>query len=86
MTQEQFARYTYRHSEVMIYHCKHPFGDIEMMLIGIDFDCGTFHLAPLDLDYYEDRDYWVSFQYVDKKRAKPKFKVISCDGVQTKKK
>lgn len=54
MTQEQFAKYTYRHSEVMIFHQKHPEADIEMMLLGVDFDNGVFKLVPVDIDYYEE--------------------------------
>lgn len=76
MTQEQFAKYSYRHSEVMILHQNHPEQDVEMMLIGVDFEGELFHLVPFDLDWYEDKDYWVHYKFVDKKRAKPKMKVI----------
>ena len=75
MTQEQFARYSYRHSEIMILHSRHPEIDIEMMLIGVDFDGGLFHLVPFDLDYYEDKDYWYHYKFVDKKTVKPKMNV-----------
>lgn len=50
MTQNQFATYHYRHSEVMIWHTKHPDHDIECMLVGIDFEGEMFRLVPLDLD------------------------------------
>lgn len=76
MTQDQFAKYTYRHSEIIIYHQKHPEVDIECMLIGIDFDNGMFHIYPVDQDYYEDKSYWMPFQSCDKKRVKPKMKVV----------
>ena len=54
MTQEQFSKYSYRHSELMIYHQKHPGVDIEMMLLGVDFDNGVFKLTPVNTGYYED--------------------------------
>lgn len=67
MTIEQFSRYKYRHSDIMIYHQKHPDEDIEMMLLGVDFDNGVFKLAPIDTGYYEDEPIWVSYDKVDKK-------------------
>lgn len=67
MTHEQFSRYKYQHSEIMIFHQKHPEADIEMMLLGIDFDNGVFKLSPVDIDYYEDNAIWVSYEKVDKK-------------------
>lgn len=54
MTQEQFVKYAYRHSEVIIFHEKHPEVDVECMLLGVDFDNGLFKLAPFDTDIYED--------------------------------
>lgn len=60
MTQNQFATYHYRHSEVMIWHTKHPDHDIECMLVGVDFEGEMFRLVPLDLDWYEDKEYWVN--------------------------
>ena len=80
MTQNQFATYHYRHSEVMIWHTKHPDHDIECMLIGVDFEGEMFRLVPLDLDWYEDKAYWVHFKYVDKKRGKPKMEIIYGGG------
>ena len=35
MTQNQFVNYHYRHSEVMLWHTKHPDCDVECMLIGM---------------------------------------------------
>ena len=46
MTQEQFARYKFQHSEIIIYHQKHPTIYVEMMLCAVDFDCEVFKLAP----------------------------------------
>ena len=80
MTQNQFATYHYRHSEVMIWHTKHPDHDIECMLEGVDFEGEMFRLVPLDLDWYEDKEYWVHFKYVDKKRGKPKMEIIYGGG------
>ncbi|MBP3212385.1 MAG: hypothetical protein J6M41_07440 [Prevotella sp.] len=57
MTQNQFANYHYRHSEVMLWHTKHPDCDVECMLIGVDFDGEMFHLVPIDQEWYEDKDY-----------------------------
>ena len=79
MTQNQFAHYSYRHSEVMIFHQSHPQKDIEMMLIGVDFDHEMFQLVPVDRDWYEDEALWVPFKFVDKPRRKPKMKVIYCE-------
>lgn len=67
MTEEQFAKYSYRHSEVLIYHCTRPKVDIECMLIGIDFDNHMFHLWTIDQELYEDKTYWVPCEKVDKK-------------------
>lgn len=80
MTQNQFTTYHYRHSEVMIWHTKHPDHDIECMLVGVDFEGEMFRLVPLDLDWYEDKEYWVNFKYVDKKRGKPKIGIIYGGG------
>lgn len=31
--------------------------DVECMLLGVDFNCGTFKLAPFDTDAYEDESF-----------------------------
>lgn len=69
MTQEQFARYKFQHSEIIIYHQKHPTIDIEMMLCAVDFDNEVFKLAPFDTDYYEDEAIWVNRELCDKPRS-----------------
>lgn len=79
MTQNQFIHYTYRHSEIIIYHQKHPETDIECMLIGIDFDNGLFHLVPIDQEYYEDRSYWMPYTSCDKLLKKPKMRIVRSD-------
>lgn len=66
MTQEQFAKYKFQHSEVIIFHQKHPETDIEMMLIGIDFDLNMLKLAPINIDYYEDEAQWIPIERCDK--------------------
>lgn len=76
MTREQFRKYSYRYSEVMIFHHKHPPQDIEMILLGVDFDNERFHLYPVMTDYYEEQDYWMPYERVDKPQRKPKMKVI----------
>ena len=80
MTQNQFATYHYRHSEVMIWHTKHPDHDIECMLVGVDFEGEMFRLVPLDLDWYEEKAYWGHFKYVDKKGGKPKMTIVYGGG------
>lgn len=75
MTQEQFSKYSYRHSEIIIYHQIHPEKDIEMMLTGVDFDNGLFLLVPFD-DTYEDKTYRFHFSKCDKKRAQ--MRIIKC--------
>ena len=69
MTQEEFARYKFQHSEIIIYHQKHPAMDVEMMLCAIDFDNEVFKLSPFDTDYYEDKAIWVHRAFCDKPRA-----------------
>lgn len=69
MTKEQFASYTYRHSEVMILHNKHPEVDIEMLLLGVDFDNQVFKLIPIDVSLYEEEPIYVNYELVDKKIA-----------------
>ena len=54
MTRNQFIHYSYRHSEIIIYHQRHPDVDIECMMIGVDFDNELFHLVPIDQYLYED--------------------------------
>lgn len=49
------------------------------MLIGVDFDHELFHLVPIDLDYYEDRSYWLPYTSCDKQFKKPKMKVVRGD-------
>lgn len=73
MTHEKFTKYAYRHSELMILHDRKE--DIEMLLLAVDFDRGVFRLAPFWTDYYEDEEIWVSYEYVDKPKRKPKMKV-----------
>ncbi|WP_333615398.1 hypothetical protein [Bacteroides pyogenes] len=49
--------------------------DVEMMLLGVDFENEVFKLAPFDTDYYEDNAIWVNYELCDKPRA-VKMKVI----------
>lgn len=80
MTQNQFVNYHYRHSEIIIYHQKHPEVDIECMLIGVDFDNEMFHLIPINESVYEDISYWMPFKSCDKIRKKPKMTVVRNDA------
>ena len=56
MTQNQFANYHYRHSEMMIWHTKHPEQDVECMLIGVNFEAELFPLVPFDQAWYAPKD------------------------------
>lgn len=76
MTRDQFTKYSYRHSELMILHSKHPETDIDCMLVAVDFDKEVFQLWPLDQEAYEDKSYWVNYEHVDKPKRKPKMKII----------
>lgn len=67
MTEEEFTKYSYRHSEAMVYHRKRPRADIDCMLIGVDFDNHLFHLYPFDQETYVGESYWVPCENVDKK-------------------
>ena len=80
MTREEFARYTYRHSEIIIFHQHHPDVDVECMLLAVDFDCGTFKLAPIDTELYEDESFYVSYEHCDKPR---KAKIIANGRLRT---
>ena len=66
MTQEEFSKYKFQHSEVIIYHQRHPKEDIEMMLVGIDFDLNMFKLVPIDADYYEDEAKWIPIDVINR--------------------
>ena len=79
MTRNQFVNYSYRHSEIIVYHQKHPEEDIECMLIGVDFDNELFHLVPIDQYLYEDKSYWLPYTSCDKFRKKPKMEIIRND-------
>lgn len=76
MTQEQFVKYAYRHSEVIIFHEKHPEVDVECMLIGVDFDNGLFKLAPFDTYFYEDEWFYAAYDRCDKPKKGRELKVI----------
>ena len=76
MTDNQFSTYHFRHSEIIVYHQSHPNEDVECMLIGVDFDHGMFHLVPFDMDYYEDKSFWIPYKFCDKQFKKPKMKII----------
>lgn len=80
MTQNQFANYHYRHSEVMVWHTQHSDHDIDCMLVGVDFEGEMLRLVPLDLDWYEDKSYWVHYKFVDKPRRKPKMTIVYGGG------
>ena len=54
MTFNQFTTYTYRHSEVIVFHEKHPEVDVECMLLAVDFDRELFRLVSIDTERYED--------------------------------
>lgn len=72
MNQKQFSKYSFRHSEILVYHSKHPCEDIEMMLVAVDFDLGLMKLAPINIDYYVDEAKWIPFDRVDKPIKKMK--------------
>ncbi len=69
MTREEFVKYAYRHSEIIIFHQHHPDVDVECMLLAVDFDCGTFKLIPIDTDFYEDEAFYVSYECCSKPRS-----------------
>ena len=50
------------------------------MLLAVDFDCGTFKLAPFDTDLYEDESFYVSYEYCDKPQKGKELKVILRNG------
>lgn len=76
MTANQWHTYSYRHSEIIIFHQQHPEEDVECMLIGVDFDHETFHLVPFDQELYEDISFWSPYKFCDKPHRKPKMRVI----------
>ena len=76
MTDDQFKTFRFSHSEVMVFHKSHPEAEIEMMLIGINFEHGMFQLVPLDIERYEDESYWIPYKYADKSRKKLKMKIV----------
>ena len=85
MTDNQFATYSFRHSEIIVFHSLHPEADVECMLLGVDFEHGMFHLVPFDDWLYEDRSFWVPYKFCDKQYKKPKMKVIrSNEGIRRK--
>ena len=69
MTKKEFASYSFRHSEIIIYHQPRPREDIEMLLIGVDFDNLMLHLYPVDVEWYEEESMWMPIEMCDKKRA-----------------
>lgn len=76
MTFNQFTTYTYRHSEVIVFHEKHPEVDVECMLLAVDFDRELFRLVSIDTELYEDESFWISYTHCDKPARKPKMKII----------
>ena len=76
MTEKQFAKYAYRHSEIIIFHQQHPEEDVECMLLAVDFDYGTFKLAPIDTENYEDKSIYVSYEHCDKPTKGKEIKMI----------
>lgn len=85
MTDNQFSTYSFRHSEIIVYHQQHPDEDVECMLIGVNFDHGLFHLVPFDQEIYEDISFWIPYKFCDKKHKKPKMKIIRCNDKIAKK-
>lgn len=76
MTDNQFSTYSFRHSEIIVYHQQHPEEDVECMLIGVNFELGLFHLVPFDQEFYEDISMWIPYKFCDKQFKKPKMKVV----------
>lgn len=76
MTENQFRTYSYRHSEIIIFHQKHPEVDVECMLLAVNFETDMFKLYPFDQELYEDYSFWIPYTYCDKKAKKPKMKII----------
>ena len=66
MDREHFVKYSYRHSEIIVFHQKHPEMDVDCLLLGVDFDLEQFRLGPLDTDTYRDESFWVGYERCDK--------------------
>lgn len=73
MTQEEFAKKRWQHSEAIEYSHPRSSRIVECMLLAIDFENGLLKLEPFDKEIYEDKSFWARVENC--KRPAPKLKV-----------
>lgn len=74
MTQEEFAKKRWQHSEIIEFRPYRKQGlVIECMLLAVDFENGLFKLEPFDREVYEDKSFWARVENCS--RPAPKLKV-----------
>ena len=62
MTQEEFAKKRWQHSEKMLY-VRPGCNPIECMLLGVDFENDLMRLVPFDTERYEEAPFWTRVEY-----------------------
>jgi len=79
MTEKEFVKKRFRAFEVMEFandRMKNIDGGngvvAECMLLAVDFDLRMFKLVPFENVGYEEKEFWVHCQFVNRPRPKPK--------------
>lgn len=77
MTDQEFKKRSFRHSQPYDIINKRTGKRIECLITAVDFDNGTLRMSPIEFDKvnYDYNDVWVSYEYcfppVNKLKAIP---------------
>jgi hypothetical protein len=77
MTEQEFKKRSFRHSQPLDYINPRTKDRIECLLMAVNFDGGTFQLWPIPFAEHDDyewskKEIWVSYEYVFPPKVKLK--------------
>lgn len=75
MSNEQFYKYHWKAMEVVEYVHHRTNDVVQCAILAIDFDCHTFKLIPVKDLGFEEREFWVSREFVRKIIRNQKLKI-----------
>ena len=76
MTEKEFIRYSFRHSEIIEF-VRPVEKEIvtPCLLLAVDFEQALFKLEPIDKEIYSNKDFWCRREYC-RKPEKKKLRVV----------